>query len=63
MSEADFIRKKNKWLKPLSEWVAAHGGEPLIPFSGTFENKVGGMPDGSNNSSNNLRIELCTVIN
>ena len=27
------------------EWVKAHGGEPIIPFSGIFENKLFDMPD------------------
>ena len=26
-------------------WVQAHGGEPLIPFSGTFESKIFDMPE------------------
>ncbi len=25
--------------------MQAHGGEPLIPFSGAFESKLFGMPD------------------
>jgi hypothetical protein len=38
----DYIRKKNKWLKPIFDWVAAHGNEPIIPFSGAYESEVGG---------------------
>lgn len=41
MSKKDYIRKKNKWLPKLFEWVQAHGGDPIIPFSGVFENEVG----------------------
>lgn len=37
----DYIRKKNKWLVKIHEWVQAHGGDPIIPFSGAFENEVG----------------------
>ena len=33
-SEKDYARKKNKFLKPIFDWVSAHGGEPIIPFSG-----------------------------
>jgi hypothetical protein len=36
----DYIRKKNKWLVKIHEWVQAHGGDPIIPFSGAFENEV-----------------------
>ncbi|GIM12359.1 hypothetical protein Vretimale_15713 [Volvox reticuliferus] len=45
MSEADFARKKNKFLPKIHEWVQAHGGEPIIPFSAAFENKIFEMPD------------------
>ncbi len=40
-TQADYIRKKNKFLKPIHDWVAAHGGEPIIPFSGAYEAEVG----------------------
>ncbi|GLI64458.1 hypothetical protein VaNZ11_007730 [Volvox africanus] len=45
MSEADFARKKNKFLPKIHEWVQAHGGEPIIPFSAAFENKIFEMPE------------------
>lgn len=31
--------------RQIFEWVKAHGGEPIIPFSGIFENKLFDMPD------------------
>jgi len=41
LSEKDFIRKKNKWLVKIKEWIDANDpGAILIPFSGVFENKV-----------------------
>jgi len=46
MSEKDYIRKKNKWLVKLKEWIDAHdAGAVMIPFSGEFENKIVEMPD------------------
>jgi hypothetical protein len=36
----DYIRKKNKWLIKIHEWVQANGGDPIIPFSGAYENEV-----------------------
>ena len=45
LSEKDYARKKNKWLPKLFEWVQAHGGDPLIPFSGALEAKLLDMPD------------------
>jgi len=44
-SEKDYARKKNKFLKPIFDWVAAHGGEPIIPFSGAFESTIFDLPD------------------
>lgn len=37
LSEADFIRKKNRFLPPLMRYVQEHGGDPVIPFCGRFE--------------------------
>ncbi|GBF92492.1 obg-like ATPase [Raphidocelis subcapitata] len=38
MSVKDYQRKKNKHLPKIFEWVKEHGGDPIIPFSGAFEN-------------------------
>jgi len=44
MSEKDFIRKKNKWLPKLKEWIDAHDpGAIMIPFSGALEAKLAEM--------------------
>jgi obg-like ATPase 1 len=43
MSETDYIRKKNKWLPKIKEFVDAHGGEPMIPLSCEFEAKIASM--------------------
>jgi len=40
MSEPDFIKKKNKWLGKIKAYVDAHGGEPIVPFCGSFEAKL-----------------------
>lgn len=41
LSEKDFIRKKNKWLIKIKEWVDKNDpGAPIIPFSGAFEHKL-----------------------
>ncbi|CAL1680336.1 unnamed protein product [Lasius platythorax] len=41
LSEKDYIRKKNKWLIKIKEWVDKNDpGAVLIPFSGIFENKI-----------------------
>jgi obg-like ATPase 1 len=41
MSEKDYIRKKNKFLASLADWMKARGGDDkVIPFSCEFEQKV-----------------------
>lgn len=45
LSPADYQRKKNKWLLKISEWVNAHGGGKLIPFSGALESQLVDMPE------------------
>jgi len=40
MSEKDYIRKKNKWLPKLKEWLDANRpGEKMIPYSAALEAK------------------------
>eukprot|EP00871_Galdieria_phlegrea_P003606 jgi/Galph1/4246/GphlegSOOS_G2921.1 len=40
LSEKDYIRKKNKWLPKIKEWVDARTGEQIIPFSAELESKL-----------------------
>lgn len=41
LSEKDFIRKKNKWLPKIKEYVDKNdSGALVIPFSGVFESKL-----------------------
>ncbi|CAG2104456.1 unnamed protein product [Medioppia subpectinata] len=41
LSEKDYIRKKNKWLIKMKEWIDANdAGAAVIPFSGILENKL-----------------------
>ncbi|XP_065173288.1 obg-like ATPase 1 [Atheta coriaria] len=41
LSEKDYIKKKNKWLLKIKEWVDKNDpGSILIPFSGVFEQKL-----------------------
>jgi len=39
MSESDYIKKGNKWLRKIKEWVDTHGGEPIVPVCGAVESK------------------------
>jgi len=41
LSTKDFIRKKNKWLVKIKEWIDTNDpGAMIIPFSGAFELKI-----------------------
>ena len=45
LSEKAYIKKKAKWLPKIFEWVASHGKDPIIPFSGALESSLFDMPD------------------
>ena len=40
LSKKDYLRKGNKWLVPIKNWIDAHGGGVMIPFSIEFEEEV-----------------------
>lgn len=43
MSESDFLRQRNKWLKKLKDWIDEQTGEPMIPFSAELETTFANM--------------------
>ena len=45
LTKKDFVRKRNKWLVKIHEWVKAHGGGTIIPFSGAFESELQDTPE------------------
>lgn len=45
MSEKDFLRKKNKHLPKVMEYVKANGGDPVIPYSAAFEERIYDLTD------------------
>lgn len=45
MSEKDFLRKKNKHLPKVMEYVKANGGDPVIPYSAAFEQSIFDLPE------------------
>ena len=46
LSDKDFIRKKNKWLIKIKEWVDKNDpGAIIIPFSGAWEHKIADIED------------------
>jgi obg-like ATPase 1 len=53
LSSQDYLRKKNKWLQGINNWVQAHGGGSIIPYSIEFEQAIFGM--GPEEKSNYLK--------
>ena len=44
MSEKDFVRKKNKHLPKVMEYVKENGGDVVIPYSAAFEQNIFDLP-------------------
>jgi GTP-binding protein YchF len=45
LSQKDFIRKANKWLPKINNWVKEHGGGQIIPISCEFEQALFDLKD------------------
>ncbi|KNH07283.1 GTP binding protein [Perkinsela sp. CCAP 1560/4] len=45
LSEKDLLRKKNKYLPKIKQWIDEQTGETMIPFSVELEQKLFDMPD------------------
>lgn len=46
LSEKDYVRQKNKYLPKVFEWIKTNSpGDPLIPISAAFEERLALMPD------------------
>jgi obg-like ATPase 1 len=46
LSEADYVRKKNKNLPAVAAWVKEHSeGDPIIPLSVCYEERLNAMPE------------------
>jgi len=44
VSTQDYITKKNKWLKPIFDWVQTRDpGATIVPFSASFESHIMGL--------------------
>ena len=46
MAEEDYIKKKNKWLGKVKQWIDEHDpGATVIPFSANYEYRLVELPD------------------
>lgn len=52
ISEADYVGKRNKWLPKIKAWIDENSpGDPLIPFSCEYEEKLLEQEGGDQSSS------------
>ncbi|CAN8061600.1 unnamed protein product [Agarophyton chilense] len=61
MSEKDYLRRKNKWLGKIKEWVDMHSGELVIPFSAVFEEKLMDIEANEGKEASNAHLKACGV--
>eukprot|EP00092_Neocalanus_flemingeri_P002716 GFUD01002909.1.p1 GENE.GFUD01002909.1~~GFUD01002909.1.p1 ORF type:complete len:401 (+),score=146.07 GFUD01002909.1:65-1267(+) len=62
LSEKDFMRKKNKWLPKIKEYVDKNDpGAMIIPFSGAFEQKLMDM-ESEDDKKAYMEETKCTTI-
>lgn len=48
LSDKDFIKKKNKWLPKIKEWVDKNDpGASIVPFSGVYEQHLADIEDAA----------------
>jgi len=45
MSIEEYKKKANKFLKSIVDWIKAHGGGPVIPYSAAYEEQVVAAPN------------------
>ncbi|RNA14515.1 obg-like ATPase 1 [Brachionus plicatilis] len=66
MSETEYIKKKNKWLPKIKQWVDANDvGATIIPYSAAFEYKLSEMSDDERKKyleENNLSSQMDKII-
>ena len=36
----EYMRKQNRWLPRIQEWIKANGGGPMLPYSAEYESEV-----------------------
>ena len=49
LSQKNFIRKGNKWLQKIVDWVKEHGGGQILPVSCEFEQTLYDLKDDPEN--------------
>lgn len=64
MNERDYCRKKNKFLKPIFEWVNANApGSAMIPYCGAFEEELQDMENDAARAERLKEAETTSAMN
>ena len=61
MSEKDFLRKKNKHLPKVMEYVKNSGGDPVIPYSAAFEQGIFDLPEEDKEAVRSYLLAWCRL--
>ena len=63
LSEKDFIRKKNKWLIKIKEWVDTYSqGDAIIPLSVSYEERLSQMETDEERAEEEKKIGAPSVL-
>mmetsp|Transcript_5536 Transcript_5536/g.10716 ORF Transcript_5536/g.10716 Transcript_5536/m.10716 type:complete len:300 (+) Transcript_5536:182-1081(+) len=54
LSEKNYIRKGNKWLQKIADWVKEHGGGQILPVSCEFEQTLFDLKDDPESQKSEL---------
>lgn len=56
LTRKHYEKKKNKWLPKIKEWIDAHGGGPMIPFSVEFEEDFKDMEQAEKDELEKVKV-------
>jgi ribosome-binding ATPase YchF (GTP1/OBG family) len=57
LSQKNFIRKGNKWLQKIVDWVKVHGGGQILPVSCEFEQTLFDLKDDPANQKGKFTLK------
>jgi len=61
LSQKSFLRKGNKWLPKIVEWVNTHGGGQILPVSCDFEQTLSDLKDDPDSQKGKSIILITTA--
>lgn len=52
----EYIKKKNKYLPKILDWIKEHGGGPMLPYSAVFEKEIIDTCEGNLDPENRAKV-------